>query len=79
MSAQAYHLTKKDLELFTALNFSRKREQICFFLESGTNKVKEDGQENIWHVWSQNKGNEAGAWTKTEAFGGTVGNGYADV
>ena len=49
------------------------------FLESGTNKVKEDGQENIWHVWSQDKGNEAGAWTKTEAFGGTVGNGYADV
>ena len=49
------------------------------FLESGTNKVKEDGQENIWHVWSQDKGNEAGAWIEATAASRVAGDRHAYV
>ena len=38
-----------------------------------------EGQENLLHVWSKDKGRETGARTETMAVGGVTGDGHAHV
>lgn len=37
------------------------------------------GQENIWHVWAEDKGNEAGTWIEATTVGRVAGDGHAHV